>query len=105
MRWFDNLFLHAGGGSGHEPAHGGFVGQGMLTAAVSGDVFTSPPVNSILAAIRAVTGPKGCLLVVTNYTGDRLNFGLAAEEAKSEGYKVEVAHVLRLLDINLDKNW
>jgi len=49
VRLFDNLFLHAGGGSGHEPAHGGFVGQGMLTAAVSGDVFTSPPVNSILA--------------------------------------------------------
>ncbi|KAG0547862.1 hypothetical protein BDA96_01G116700 [Sorghum bicolor] len=90
---YDKVAVICGGGSGHEPAHGGFVGQGMLTAAVSGDVFTSPPVNSILAAIQAVTGPKGCLLVVTNYTGDRLNFGLAAEEAKSEGYKVEMVIV------------
>ncbi|CAN6309583.1 unnamed protein product [Urochloa humidicola] len=90
---YDKVAVICGGGSGHDPAHGGFVGQGMLTAAVSGDVFTSPPVNSILAAIRAVTGPKGCLLVVTNYTGDRLNFGLAAEEAKSEGYKVEMVIV------------
>ncbi|XP_072992058.1 putative 3,4-dihydroxy-2-butanone kinase isoform X2 [Typha latifolia] len=65
----------------------------MLTAAISGDVFTSPPVDSILAAIRAVTGPKGCLLIVKNYTGDRLNFGLAAEQAKSEGYKLEMVIV------------
>ncbi|KAG1342695.1 hypothetical protein COCNU_05G009240 [Cocos nucifera] len=82
-----------GGGSGHEPAQSGYVGAGMLTAAICGDVFTSPPVNSILAGIRAVTGPKGCLLIVTNYTGDRLNFGLAAEQAKSEGYKVEMVIV------------
>jgi dihydroxyacetone kinase len=82
-----------GGGSGHEPTHAGFVGPGMLTAAVSGDVFTSPPVDSILAAIRAVTGPMGCLLIVKNYTGDRLNFGLAAEQAKSEGYKMEMVIV------------
>ncbi|GAY68124.1 hypothetical protein CUMW_261750 [Citrus unshiu] len=81
------------GGSGHEPAHAGFVGEGMLTAAICGDVFASPPVDSILAGIRAVTGPMGCLLIVTNYTGDRLNFGLAAEQAKSEGYKVEIVIV------------
>ncbi|KAL9324392.1 hypothetical protein ACSQ67_009249 [Phaseolus vulgaris] len=81
------------GGSGHEPAHAGFVGEGMLTAAVCGDIFSSPPVDSILAGIRAVTGPKGCLLIVKNYTGDRLNFGLAAELAKSEGYKVETVIV------------
>ncbi|CAD6226777.1 unnamed protein product [Miscanthus lutarioriparius] len=86
--------LNAGsGGSGHEPAHAGFVGPGMLTAAVSRDVFASPPVDSILAAIRAVTGPLGCLLIVKNYTGDRLNFGLAAEQAKSEGYKMEIVIV------------
>ncbi|XP_078170687.1 putative 3,4-dihydroxy-2-butanone kinase isoform X2 [Carex rostrata] len=90
---FDKVAVISGGGAGHEPAHAGFVGPGMLTAAVSGDVFTSPPVDSILAAIRAVTGPKGCLLIVKNYTGDRLNFGLAAEEAKSEGYKVEMVIV------------
>ncbi|KDO52823.1 hypothetical protein CISIN_1g010094mg [Citrus sinensis] len=65
----------------------------MLTAAICGDVFASPPVDSILAGIHAVTGPMGCLLIVTNYTGDRLNFGLAAEQAKSEGYKVEIVIV------------
>ncbi|CAD6214290.1 unnamed protein product [Miscanthus lutarioriparius] len=90
---YDKVAVISGGGSGHEPAHAGFVGPGMLTAAVSGDVFASPPVDSILAAIRAVTGPLGCLLIVKNYTGDRLNFGLAAEQAKSEGYKMEMVIV------------
>ncbi|KAK9115078.1 hypothetical protein Syun_021875 [Stephania yunnanensis] len=90
---YDKVAVISGGGSGHEPAHAGFVGEGMLTAAVCGDVFASPPVDSILAGIRAVTGPKGCLLIVKNYTGDRLNFGLAAEQAKSEGYKVEMVIV------------
>ncbi|KFK36094.1 hypothetical protein AALP_AA4G076600 [Arabis alpina] len=90
---YDKVAVISGGGSGHEPAQAGFVGEGMLTAAICGDVFASPPVDSILAAIRAVTGPKGCLLVVTNYTGDRLNFGLAAEEAKTEGFKVETVIV------------
>ncbi|KAE9600208.1 putative phosphotransferase with an alcohol group as acceptor, FAD-AMP lyase (cyclizing) [Lupinus albus] len=65
----------------------------MLIAAICGDVFASPPVDSILAGIRAVTGPMGCLLIVKNYTGDRLNFGLAVEQAKSEGYKVETVIV------------
>lgn len=90
---YGKVAVISGGGSGHEPAHAGYVGEGMLTAAVCGDVFTSPPIDSILAAIRAVTGPKGCLLIVKNYTGDRLNFGLAAEEAKSEGYHVETVIV------------
>ncbi|KAJ3672876.1 hypothetical protein LUZ60_006250 [Juncus effusus] len=90
---FDKVAVISGGGAGHEPAHAGYVGAGMLTSAVSGDVFASPPVDSILAAIRAVTGPKGCVLIVTNYTGDRLNFGLAVEEAKSEGYKIEMVIV------------
>ncbi|XP_066316826.1 putative 3,4-dihydroxy-2-butanone kinase [Miscanthus floridulus] len=88
------------GGSGHEPAHARFVGPGMLTAVVSRDVFASPPVDSILAAIRAVTGPLGCLLIVkvlslfiSSYPGDRLNFGLAAEQAKSEGYKMQMVIV------------
>ncbi|XP_024017929.1 putative 3,4-dihydroxy-2-butanone kinase [Morus notabilis] len=65
----------------------------MLTAAICGDVFAAPTVDSILAGIRAVTGPKGCLLIVTNYTGDRLNFGMAAEQAKSEGYNIETVIV------------
>ena len=73
----------SGGGAGHEPAHAGFVGRGMLTAAVSGEIFASPSVDAVLTAIRAVTGPAGCLLVVKNYTGDRLNFGLAAERARA----------------------
>ncbi|MFS7962152.1 putative phosphotransferase with an alcohol group as acceptor, FAD-AMP lyase (cyclizing) [Helianthus anomalus] len=90
---YDKVAVISGGGSGHEPAHAGFVGDGMLTAAICGDVFASPPVASILAGIRAVTGPMGCLLIVKNYTGDRLNFGLAAEEAKAEGYKVEMVIV------------
>ncbi len=83
----------SGGGAGHEPSHAGFVGSGMLTAAVSGEIFASPSVEAVLAAIRAVTGPAGCLLIVKNYTGDRLNFGLAAERARTEGFRVEMVIV------------
>ena len=83
----------SGGGSGHEPAHAGYVGAGMLTAAVCGEVFTSPSTDAVLAAIRASAGPNGALLVVKNYTGDRLNFGLAAELARAEGLPVEVVVV------------
>ncbi len=79
----------SGGGSGHEPAHAGYVGPGMLTAAVAGDVFTSPSTDQVLAAIRASAGPAGVLLVIKNYTGDVLNFGLAAELARAEGIPVE----------------
>lgn len=85
--------LVSGGGSGHEPAHAGFVGEGMLTAAVCGDVFASPSVDAVLAGILAVTGPAGCLLIVKNYTGDRLNFGLAAERARAFGLNVEMVVV------------
>ncbi|MBI1218561.1 MAG: DAK2 domain-containing protein [Rhodobacteraceae bacterium] len=85
--------LVSGGGSGHEPAHVGFVGKGMLTAAVCGDVFASPSVDAVLAAILAVTGRAGCLLIVKNYTGDRLNFGLAAERARAFGLKVSIVIV------------
>ena len=63
------MVFDAGGGSGHEPAHAGYVGQGMLTAAVAGDVFAAPPANAVLAAIRAVTGAPGALLIINNYTG------------------------------------
>lgn len=85
--------LVSGGGSGHEPAHAGFVGKGMLTAAVCGEVFASPSVEAVLAGILAVTGDPGCLLIVKNYTGDRLNFGLAAERARALGRKVEMVVV------------
>jgi dihydroxyacetone kinase len=80
----------SGGGSGHEPAHAGYIGAGMLSAAVAGEVFTSPSSDSVLAAIRAVSGKPGALLVVKNYTGDRLNFGVAAEMARAEGIPVEM---------------
>ena len=85
--------LVSGGGSGHEPSHAGFVGKGMLTAAVCGDVFASPSVDAVLAGILAVTGKAGCLLIVKNYTGDRLNFGLAAERARAFGLKVSMVIV------------
>ncbi len=85
--------LISGGGSGHEPAHVGFVGKGMLTAAVCGDVFASPSVDAVLAGILAVSGPAGCLLIVKNYTGDRLNFGLAAERGRAYGIKVSMVIV------------
>lgn len=85
--------LVSGGGSGHEPAHAGFVGEGMLTAAVCGDVFASPSVDAVLAGILSVTGSAGCLLIVKNYTGDRLNFGLAAERARAFGLNVEMVIV------------
>lgn len=83
----------SGGGSGHEPAHAGYVGPGLLTAAVAGDVFTSPSVDAVLAAIRAAAGPAGVVLVVKNYTGDRLNFALAAELAIAEGIPTEIVVV------------
>lgn len=89
----ERVALVSGGGSGHEPAHAGYVGEGMLTAAVCGEVFASPSVEAVLAAIVAVTGPPGCLLIVKNYTGDRLNFGLAAERARAVGLRVEMVIV------------
>lgn len=81
--------LICGGGSGHEPSHAGFLGHGMLSAAVCGGLFASPSVASVLAAIRATATKKGVLLVMKNYTGDRLNFGMAAEKARQEGIPME----------------
>lgn len=80
--------LVSGGGSGHEPLHGGFVGPGMLDGACPGEVFTSPVPDQILAAARAVDGGAGVLFVVKNYTGDVMNFQLAAELAAEEGIAV-----------------
>ena len=79
--------LISGGGSGHEPAHAGYIGRGMLSAAVAGDVFTSPGPDAVYAAIQAVASSRGALLIVKNYTGDRLNFGLAAERAEPTGFR------------------
>uniref|UniRef100_K3XBR4 Dihydroxyacetone kinase n=1 Tax=Globisporangium ultimum (strain ATCC 200006 / CBS 805.95 / DAOM BR144) TaxID=431595 RepID=K3XBR4_GLOUD len=85
--------LLSGGGSGHEPAHAGYIGDGMLTGVVCGGVFASPSTKQVLAAIRLAAGPKGCLVIVKNYTGDRINFGLAVEQAKAEGFKVDMVVV------------
>jgi dihydroxyacetone kinase-like protein len=79
----------SGGGSGHEPMHGGFVGRGMLDAACPGAVFTSPTPDQMLAATQAVDGGKGVLHIVKNYTGDVMNFDLAADMARAEGLQVE----------------
>ena len=81
--------LVSGGGSGHEPMHGGFVGPGMLDAACPGEVFTSPTPDQMLEATKAVDGGAGVLHIVKNYTGDVLNFEMAADLAKGEGIEVE----------------
>jgi dihydroxyacetone kinase-like protein len=79
----------SGGGSGHEPMHGGFVGRGMLDAACPGEVFTSPTPDQMLEATKAVDGGAGVLHIVKNYTGDVMNFEMAADLAKGEGIDVE----------------
>ena len=84
----DKVALISGGGSGHEPSHGGFVGKGMLDGAVAGAVFTSPTPDQIFEAIKAVDGGAGVLMVVKNYTGDVMNFEMAAEMAEMEDIEV-----------------
>lgn len=80
--------LISGGGSGHEPAHGGYVGKGMLDAAVAGAVFTSPTPDQVYEGIKAIATDKGVLMVIKNYTGDVMNFEMAADDAREEGIKV-----------------
>lgn len=84
----EKVAIISGGGSGHEPAHAGYVGRGMLDAAVAGNVFASPSPDRILEAIHQVGGEKGVLMVIKNYSGDIMNFSMAAELAEMEGYKV-----------------
>mgnify|MGYP000600344204 FL=1 len=79
------VVLISGGGSGHEPAHGGYVGKGMLDGAVAGAMFTSPTPDQVYEAIKAADGGKGVLLVIKNYTGDVMNFEMAADMAADEG--------------------
>ncbi|MEW2585340.1 dihydroxyacetone kinase subunit DhaK [Streptomyces virginiae] len=81
--------LVSGGGSGHEPLHGGFVGPGMLSAACPGEVFTSPVPDQVLRAAKAVDSGQGVLFIVKNYTGDVLNFDMAAELAEEDGIRVQ----------------
>ncbi|KAI0377307.1 glycerone kinase [Hypomontagnella monticulosa] len=85
-----NVSIISGGGSGHEPAWSGYVGQNMLAASVAGDIFASPSTKQILAAIDRVPSEKGTILVVTNYTGDCLHFGLANEKAIAKGHKCKM---------------
>lgn len=85
----NKVALVSGGGSGHEPAHGGFVGEGMLDAAVAGAVFTSPTPDQIFEGIKAVATDQGVLCVVKNYTGDVMNFEMAIEMAADEGIKAD----------------
>ncbi|GER23188.1 dihydroxyacetone kinase [Zafaria cholistanensis] len=83
----------SGGGSGHEPAHAGYVGPGMLDGAVLGPVFTSPSADHVYSAIKAVAADAGVLLIVKNYTGDRLNFGIAMEMARADGIDIDMVVV------------
>jgi dihydroxyacetone kinase-like protein len=92
--------LVSGGGSGHEPLHAGYVGPGMLDAAVAGQVFSSPPPDHVVEAARAVDGGAGVLLIVKNYTGDTMNFAMAAEELREAG--VDVATVLVKDDVAVE---
>ena len=92
--------LISGGGSGHEPAHGGYVGEGMLDAAVAGAVFTSPTPDQIYEGIKAVATDKGVLMIIKNYTGDVMNFEMAREMAEMEGIKV--AQVIANDDVAVD---
>src|SRR5262249_56561985 len=95
--WLGKVGVISGGGSGHEPMHGGFVGRGMLDAACPGEVFTSPTPDQMLAATKAVNGGAGVLHIVKNYTGDILNFEMAADLAREE--KIEVEAVVICEDV------
>lgn len=92
--------LISGGGSGHEPAHGGYVGRGMLDAAVAGAVFTSPTPDQIFEGIQAISAGRGVLMIVKNYTGDVMNFEMAADMARDEG--IEVDEVIVNDDVAVD---
>ncbi|KAK5996880.1 Dihydroxyacetone kinase [Cladobotryum mycophilum] len=94
--------LISGGGSGHEPAWTGYVGQNMLTASVGGDIFASPSTKQIVAAVEAVPSDKGTILVITNYTGDCLHFGLANEKANAKGHNCRV--IICGDDVSVGKN-
>ncbi|WWC58427.1 dihydroxyacetone kinase [Kwoniella dejecticola CBS 10117] len=95
--------LLSGGGSGHEPAHAGFVGQGLLDAAVCGNIFASPNVAQVRRGVSLVTGEKGALIVVMNYTGDALHFGLAAEQHKASGAPGDVRVLLVQDDVAVSR--
>ena len=96
----DKVALVSGGGSGHEPLHSGYVGRGMLDAAVAGAVFSAPSPDQIFRAISSVNGGRGVLLVVKNYSGDIMNFKIAEELAVTSG--IEISHVVVNDDIAIE---
>lgn len=93
-----------GGGSGHEPAWSGFVGEGLLSAVACGDIFASPSTKQVLRAMSLAPSKKGTILLITNYTGDRLHFGLAAERAKASGLSDNVAIVYATDDVSIGRS-
>lgn len=99
-----------GGGSGHEPAWSGFVGDGLLSAAACGDIFASPSASQVLAAMEVAPSEQGTILLITNYTGDRLHFGLAAEKARaraassSQSSNARIAIVAATDDVSIGRS-
>lgn len=94
----------SGGGSGHEPGWSGFVGEGALSAAACGDIFASPSTKQVMAAIKAVPSTEGTILMITNYTGDKLHFGLAAERAKAEGLCKNIVVIPLTDDVSIGRS-
>ena len=94
----------SGGGSGHEPAWSGFVGEGLLSAVACGDIFASPSTKQVLAAMRLAPSKEGTILLITNYTGDRLHFGLAAERAKASGLGEKVVILPATDDVSIGRS-
>ncbi|KAI0474061.1 Dak1 domain-containing protein [Xylariaceae sp. FL0804] len=93
-----------GGGSGHEPAWSGFVGEGLLSSVACGDIFASPSTKQIMAAIKASPSSEGVILMITNYTGDKLHFGLAAERAKTEGLCKDIVVLPQTDDVSIGRS-
>lgn len=97
----DKVTLISGGGAGHEPAQSGFVGPGLLDAAVSGQIFASPSTKQIIAGVKAVKSERGSIIIVMNYTGDVIHFGMAAEQLRSrDGYNCELVSVGDDISVN-----
>lgn len=99
-----NVALISGGGSGHEPAWSGYVGDGLLSAVACGDIFASPSMKQVLAAVAAVPSEKGAILLITNYTGDKLHFGLAAERALAGGFAERVVVLPATDDVSIGRS-
>ena len=99
-----NVTVISGGGSGHEPAWSGYVGEGLLAAAACGDIFASPSTKQVMAAMKACPSSEGMILMITNYTGDKLHFGLAAERAKSERICKNIAVLPQTDDVSIGRS-